>query len=185
MKIIPAKANYAWLRDRLRGMALALGVKEEHVPTLHSMKSWSNTMAAQLGFDNEERCLLGHWVQGSSMPRLYDKSHCVAELRARASIINKINEGWEPVQSYEVPNVTPPREGVVSSSSPPNLQAHPGARRQRAVTMNRNWRPCFRAPSPVKRGGVRGRNPAKKGDKNEGNRGPPTITLPSGAVPLP
>ena len=119
MKIIPAKANCAWFRDRLRGMALALGVKEEHVPTLHSMKSWSNTMAAQLGFDNEERCLLGHWVQGSSMPRLYDKSHCVADLRARASIINKINEGWEPVQSYEVPNVTPPREGVVSSSSPP------------------------------------------------------------------
>ena len=69
---------------------------------LHSFRAWFPTCANQLAIPREGRATLGRWAAGSVMPDRYDRNACVSELNIRQSILEKMNEGWRPSESFEV-----------------------------------------------------------------------------------
>ena len=73
--------------------------------TLHSPRNWFTTCAGQLLYSREHREKLGRWAPGSVMPDHYDRAVCATELRLRAEIIAKFNQGWRPSKEYEIPEI--------------------------------------------------------------------------------
>ena len=70
---------------------------------LHSPRNWFPTAANQLLMEPDKREHLGRWKKGSVMPELYDKTVCVTELAIRNQILDKIDQGWLPCASFEIP----------------------------------------------------------------------------------
>ena len=122
------KAQYHWVKERMENMAKGAGWTGE-MPTLHSMKGWAPTVATQLGLDWEARCKLGHWTQQSNMPRIYDKSVCAEELKARDKVMRAIRKGFVPAKSFEIPPQDPDALGLGSMVHGHPSHPHEGSQR--------------------------------------------------------
>ena len=70
---------------------------------LHSPRNWYATLANQLLMEPDKREKLGRWKKGSVMPEIYDRTVCVTELEIRNQILEKIDLGWLPCASFEIP----------------------------------------------------------------------------------
>ena len=70
---------------------------------LHSPRNWYSAMANQLMMEPDKREHLGRWAKGSKIPDLYERTVCVTELAIRNQILEKIDQGWTPCASFEIP----------------------------------------------------------------------------------
>ena len=95
--------------------------------TLHSPRAWYATCAAQLLFSLEQREKLCHWQPGSIMPDTYDRAVCAVELRLRNSILNRVDDGWQPADSFEVPDDGARKGEELQSSSSDSTPQSPTA----------------------------------------------------------
>ena len=96
------RAPSALVIKSMRTIAAEIGFSDIKLTT-HSARNFFPTCSAQLGWSEENRRTVGHWAEGSVMPNVYDRAFCVTELRLRNNILQKIQNGWVPTQSFEVP----------------------------------------------------------------------------------
>ena len=118
---------------------------------LRIARAWFPTCANQLGWSEDERRRLGHWVPGPRAMDTYDRAVCTTELRVRNSNLGKItNSGWAPTPSFDVPNnqlrdVTQQSGG--SEVSQPKKQSDHGATSAIVVKLGQDTPPALRAES--------------------------------------
>ena len=58
--------------------------------TLRATRNALNTFSAQLGRARAERAAIGRWAPRSQMPAAYDRSKCIADLRLRNDVAQRI-----------------------------------------------------------------------------------------------
>ena len=85
--------------------------------TMRSSRAVFPTWPAQLGRNKEDRGALGRWAPNSEMPRWYVRAVCNAELRLRNQITERVQQGWKPSGSPELPKKRPARQTGGDASS--------------------------------------------------------------------
>ena len=70
-------APYSTTRRKLALLCVGLGDENAESYALHSPKNLLPTAANQMGFDQRELTIIGHWPSTSRMPERYDRSVCV------------------------------------------------------------------------------------------------------------
>jgi len=128
----PTSTLHGWLNrpagynDFRRSLHLLLMLYAGETPatvveyTPHSCRHVQVTAGTQLaaqGFLTEQSmATLGHWEQGSKMPKRYDSAACVSELHTRSKITEAIRTGWRPATDGQLP--TPPTPVAVTAAAP-------------------------------------------------------------------
>ena len=74
---------------------------------MHSPKNFLPTAATQMNFATRELNVIGHWSSNSRMNERYDRSVCANELLLRNTIIQKVVQGWNMVESFRLPETVP------------------------------------------------------------------------------
>ena len=75
--------------------------------TVHGLKHFSITAAAQLGVPPDTLRKMGHWAPNSGMPDRYIQTKCTVELAGRAEVSQAIRQGWSVVPDGHVPEPKP------------------------------------------------------------------------------
>ena len=104
----------------MRSISDELGFSEVN---LNSHSAWGvfSTCSDRLGWGAEDRREVGHMAPESKMHDLYDRAFCVTELRLRSDIIQKIQSGWVPTFTFDVPSESGP-SGNDQPCDPPHAQ---------------------------------------------------------------
>ena len=67
--------------------------------TRHCPRNWSPACASQLGWNEDDRWILGRWAAGPKMPDRYGRLMCTAELRMVSPTLSPINyRGGPPLR---------------------------------------------------------------------------------------
>ena len=131
----PTSTLHGWLNrpagynDFRRSLHLLLMLYAGETPatvveyTPHSCRHVQVTAGTQLaaqGFLTEQSmATLGHWEQGSKMPKRYDSAACVSELHTRSKITEAIRTGWRPATDGQLPTPPTPVGATVAAPMTP------------------------------------------------------------------
>ena len=74
--------TYGAASHRFRLILKMIGKEVTKTYTLHGLRNYSPTTAAQQGFSEAELSTLGRWVEGGGMANYYDRSICSTERRS-------------------------------------------------------------------------------------------------------
>ena len=76
-----------------------------------------------MNFATRELNVIGHWSSNSRMNERYDRSVCANELLFRNTIIRKVVQGWNMVESFRLPETVPGSGRVGKDASAFQLSA--------------------------------------------------------------
>ena len=102
---------------------VALGGAEGERYTMRQPRNLFPAAANQMGFDQRELNIIGHWSRTPRIPGRYDRSVCANSLLLRNTIITKIRKGGEATPAFHIPATATDYQRIGEDERPGSIHA--------------------------------------------------------------